>query len=245
MKSLMASLVLLLIGVSGNLYASLASDAVLLFDPSVEGCPSGGSPPNCDFGLAPVIVGGTFFSFDINDNGNIELNERIGMIPHNGIKIGIAQPASGSHSDPPDGTEVIDIDEPWQFFANTGMHLSNSPVSVVSDDGAGNVLLNMSGWGITWNGIPEIPFGSGSWGSNPEGQAILTCSTNCSLGDSFTLFYTATVPDGHSSGFGGVRYRLGFDGAGGVAASSLLISMLLNARIPPACAIPSKIITPG
>ena len=223
MKKLhMANIGLLLISISSNLHASLASNATLLFDPSIEGCPSGGTPPNCDGGLNPVIVGGTFFSFDINGNNNIELTERFGMVADNGIKLGTAQPASGSHSGAPDGTELSDIDEPWQFFGNTGMHLSNAPVTISSDDNAGNVTLDMSGWGITWNGIAEITFGSGSWGSNPEGKAILTCSLDCSLGDAFTLFYTATVPIGHGSGFGGVRYRLGFDG--GVTALTSSVS---------------------
>lgn len=210
---------LLFISISSNLYASLASDATLLFDPSVEGCQGGGIAPNCDFGLAPVIVGGTFFSFDINDNNNIELEERFGMTPANGITIGVAQPASGSHSGQPDGSEIFSIDQPWHFFGNTGMHQSNSPVSIVSDDNAGNVLLDMSGWGITWNGISNIPFGSGSWGSNPESQAVLTCSVDCAAGDTFSLYYTAMVPIGDPSGFGGVRYRLGFDG--GLASASL------------------------
>ena len=221
-KSHIASIGLLLISISSNLYASLATDATLLFDPSVEGCPSGGTPPNCDSGDYPVIVGGTFFSFDVNGNGNIELIERIGMVAQNGVKIGTAQPASGSHDGLPDGTELSDIDVPWHFFGNTGMHLSDTPVSIVSDDNAGNVLLDMSGWGITWNGISKIPFGSGSWGSNPEGQAILTCSTDCSVGDAFTLFYTAAVPLGDGSGFGGVRYRLGFDG--GLPASASFVN---------------------
>ena len=168
-KLCIGSIGLLLISISSNLYASLASDATLLFDPSIEGCPSGGIPPNCDLGLYPVIVGGTFFSFDINGNNDIELEERFGMTPENGITLGVAQPASGSHMGQPDGSEIFSIDQPWQFFANTGMHQSNSPVTIISDDNAGNVLLDMSGWGITWNGIPNIPFGSGSWGSNPEG----------------------------------------------------------------------------
>lgn len=218
-KLCIGSIGLLLISISGNIYASLASDAVLLFDPSIEGCPSGGTPPNCDLGLAPVIVGGTFFSFDIDGNNNIELWERFGMVAQDGIKIGTAQPASGSHDGPPDGSELFSIDQPWQFFGNTGMHLSTSPVLIASDDNAGNVLLDMSGWAITWNNI-DITFGSGSWGSNPESQAILTCSSDCATGDTFTLYYTASVPNGDPSGFGDVRYRLGFDG--GLASSLLL-----------------------
>ena len=220
MKKLsIGSIGLLLIGISSNLYASLASDATLLFDPSIEGCPSGGTPPNCDNDQYPVVVGGTFFSFDYNGNGNIELSERSSMIAQDGIKIGVAQPASGSHTGLPDGSETYSIDQPWHFFANTGMHQSNSPVTIFSDDNAGNVLLDMSGWGITWNDIPNIPFGSGSWGANPESQAILTCSVDCSFGDTFTLYYTAMVPINDPSNFGGVRYRLGFDG--GLASASL------------------------
>ena len=55
---------------------------------------------------------------------------------------------------------------------------------------------------------------------NPESQAILTCSSDCATGDTFTLYYTASVPNGDPSGFGDVRYRLGFDG--GLASSLLL-----------------------
>lgn len=210
-----------------NAFGALVSNATLLFDDSVFTCPVGGTPPNCDLGAPPELTSGTFYSFDINNNGVIELSERFAMTAKNGIKLGVAQPASGSHVGPPDGTESTDIDEPWSFFGNTGMHYSDAPVTIVSDDGVGNVLLDMSGWGITWNGIPKIPFGAGSWGSNPEGQAVLTCSTDCSVGDSFILFYTATVPASDPSGFGLVRYRLGFDSSGvapssvaGIAASS-------------------------
>lgn len=186
--------------------AALMSNAVLMFDSSVYGTGS----------EAGLVVGGTFFSFDIDNNGDIELWERTGMTPYQGILLGTAQSAYGSHSGFPDGTETPSIDAPWSFFANTGMHLSNSPVNVVSSTG-NMAYLDMSGWGMTWNGIPTIPFGSGSWGSNPEGQAVVTCDVDCSIGDRFSLYYTATVPVGHWSGFGGVRYRLGLDGNASLA----------------------------
>jgi hypothetical protein len=100
------------------------------------------------------------------------------------------------------------------------MHYSNTPVNVISS--SGNVAyLDMSGWGITWNGIPSIPFGSGAWGSNPDGQAVVTCDVDCAIGDRFSLYYTAAVPDGDPSGFGGVRYRLGLDGTPQYASQEL------------------------
>ena len=184
--------------------AALMSNAVLMFDSSVYGTGS----------EAGLVVGGTFFSFDIDNNGDIELWERTGMTPYNGIQLGTAQPASGSHSGSPDGTESPSIDAPWSFFGNTGMHLSNTPVNVLSSTG-NMAYLDMSGWGMVWNGIPTVPFGSGSWGSNPEGQAVVTCDVDCAIGDS--LYYTATVPLGEPSGFGGVRYRLGLDGNASLA----------------------------
>lgn len=180
--------------------AALAPDAVLMFDSSIYGTGT----------EAGMVVGGTFFSFDMDGNGDIELWERTGMTPYNGIQLGTAQPASGSHSGLPDGTESPSIDTPWAFFANTGMHYSNMPVNVIS--ASGNVAyLDMSGWGITWNDI-SLPFGSGAWGSNPEGQAVVTCDVDCAIGDRFALYYTATIPDGDPSGIGGLRYRLGLDG---------------------------------
>lgn len=200
---------LLLVFVATNVHAVLLSNAVLMFDSPVYGGTYGTD-----------VVGGTFFSFDIDNDGDIAYWERFGMEPNEGIVLGTSQAASGSHSGVPDGTESYSIDKPWSFFANTGMHLSNTPVTVLNASG-NYAELDMSGWGITWNGIPNIPFGSGSWGSNPEGRAVVTCDIDCSIGDRFTLYYTATVPIGDPSGFGGVRYRLGLDGSAGTAPSSV------------------------
>jgi hypothetical protein len=130
----------------------------------------------------------------------------------NGLVIGAAQPASGSHSGPIDGSESPGIDNPWQFAGNTGMHLTTSPVNILSDDGAGNVTLDFSGWAMTWNGVPVIPLGTGAWEGNPEGEAILTCANTCEDGDSYSLDYSATVPEGDPSGFGTVRFNLDLSG---------------------------------
>jgi len=41
-------------------------------------------------------------------------------------------------------------------------------VSILTDDGAGNVTLGFVGWDVSWNAILSIPLGSGG---NPEGIA--------------------------------------------------------------------------
>ena len=129
-----------------------------------------------------------------------------------GIAIGNIQAATGSHTGGPDGSESPNIDSPWLFFGNTGMHQTSSAVSILSDDDNGNVTLDMSGWGVTWNGIPNISLSSGAWGGNSNGVGQLTCNTDCSIGDSFTFYYSATVPAGDPSGFGGVRYDVSIEG---------------------------------
>jgi len=125
----------------------------------------------------------------------------------NGIVLGTVQPASGSHSGPPNGTESPNIDQAWLFFGNTGMHQSTAATNVLSASGD-TATIDFSGWGVTWNGLANIPMGAGAWDGNPEGVAEVTCGVDCSNGDTYTLTYSGTVPDGDPSNFGGVRYSL-------------------------------------
>lgn len=102
-------------------------------------------------------------------------------------------------------TEVPGIDEPWAFFGNTGMHFTNSAVTDLTGAGATR-NLDMSGWRVTWNGIPSINMGGGATGT-------LVCETDaCADGDTYTLDYSAVVPVGDPSGFGGVSYQLHLEG---------------------------------
>lgn len=102
-------------------------------------------------------------------------------------------------------TEVPGIDEPWAFFGNTGMHFTTSGVSPTGGSGDTRTM-DMSGWRVTWNGIPSINMGGGADG-------VLVCSTSaCADGDTYTLDYTAVVPNGDPSGFGGVTYLLHLEG---------------------------------
>jgi hypothetical protein len=123
-----------------------------------------------------------------------------------GIILGAPQIATGSHTGFIDGSESPGIDI-WQFYRNTGMHFTvNSGISILSDDGAGHVILDFSNWRVTWNGIPSINMGEGAHGGFTDGQAVMTCSNTCENGDSYTLEYRATVPAGDPSNFGGVAY---------------------------------------
>ena len=167
----------------------------------------------------PAPGTGSWFAFDTGPDFFYT-----GITAFNGINLGTSQSASGSHSGAPDGTENPDIDVPWIFFGNTGMHQSLSPITVVSDDGNGNVLLDFTGWAMTWNTVPVDNLGQGSWAvdnPNPEGQAVLKCQFDCSTlynievdtREWFTLDYSATVPEGDPSGLGGIRYQLHLESA--------------------------------
>jgi hypothetical protein len=176
--------------------AALATDALLNFDPGVTG------------GYYGFVTGGSYFTMDSNGDGIFKASERTAMSQNVGLAIGTAQGASGSHSGAPDGSETPGIDNPWNFFSNTGMHGTSSAVNILSDDGVGNVTLDFSGWYVTWNGIPVIDMGAGAFG----GVANVTCGIDCSLGDTYTLAYEAAVPAGDPSGFGGVAYQLNLVG---------------------------------
>ena len=168
-------------------HAALATNAILNFDTPV--IDSNG-----------LVISGANFGIDFNGDGAIELIERTPLLQLNGLALGTTQTAT---------TATPDIDTPWQFFAQPGVHSTVSPISILSDTGTGTVELDFSGWQVYWNDI-VIDLGSNSWGSNPNGVAILNCSNDCSAGDTFSLFYTAEVDEGP---FLGVRYRFGLDNA--------------------------------
>ena len=168
------------------------------------------------FSAQAALVNGSTLSIDAGSNFQMEVAPSFFLTTQitglNGIVIGTAQAASGSHSGAPNGTESPDIDNPWLFFGNTGMHQTTSPTNILSDDGAGNVTLDFSGWNVTWNAIPSIPMGAGAWDGNPDGVAIMTCGVDCGDGDTYSIAYSGRVPPGDPSGFGNVAYRVSMSG---------------------------------
>jgi len=196
--------------------AALPSDAILAFDPGITSCTQGaGTPPdNCSFGTN--VATGSYFAMDANGDGTFGGNEKSAIERSEGVRIGDIQPASGSHTGTPDGSELPSIDMPWAFFGNTGMHQTTLPIVIVNgDDGTGDSIasVDFSGWGVTWNGIPNIPLGGDSANfPSDTGVAVITCSSNCSIGENFSLDYLAHVPSGDPSGFGNVHYMVHLEG---------------------------------
>lgn len=211
-KAVVVSALALMIPFSTSVHAALASDAVLAFNNGAYGCASGGTYPNCDFG--DITVSGSWWAMDGTGDGAFTLSERIPMAMNQGIHIGVAQPVSGqSHAGSATGMENTSIDLAWDFLGNTGMHNTISPVTILSDDGAGTVQLDFSGWAADWNGIEDIDL-SGDLVNYPTetGVATVTCGSDCSLGDSFVLDYTAHVKIDDPSGFAGVYYGVHLEG---------------------------------
>ena len=178
--------------------AALSSSAVLNFDSGVQTCTAYGT---C------FVKSGSYFGMDTNGSGTVTANERTPLVQNNGLILGTAQAASGSHSGAPDGTESAGIDAAWGFFGNTGMHFTSSAANVLSATG-NTATIDFSGWNVTWNGIAAINMGGGAWAGNANGVANVTCAVDCSVGDTYTLDYSATVPMDDPSNFGGVAYQL-------------------------------------
>lgn len=172
------------------------------------------------------VTGGSYFMMDYDGNGIFAPYERTAIAQGTqGIIIGIAQPTGTSHGGFPTGTEGGTIDAAWSFFANTGMHFTSSPIT-----GSTTAGLNMSGWSVTWNGIPAISMGGGLQncgtafdgiclvgttdiaGTINNGTGIATFSWSGVYGTGYTLDYTAVVPQADPSGFGGVYYGLHLEG---------------------------------
>lgn len=128
---------------------------------------------------------------------------------YNGLELnGSAQLASGAHFDPVDGTENPNIDNPWTFFNGTGMHMTTSPVNVISRT-SNTLQVDLSGLAVIW-GSHTVGLGAAAWGSNTDGIGLITCEYNCNgigiLGnENYTLSYTATVLGG---AFEGLRYEM-------------------------------------
>ena len=208
----------LMLGICGlvqiEAQAALPVDAILAFDPGQPICLAGGTPPNCDFFLQDVS--GSYFAMDFDGSGDFGANEKTAIEMNEGVRLGDIQPALGSHSGSPDGSEIASIDMPWLFFGNTGMHQTTLPVVIVNgDDGTGDntASIDFSGWGVTWNSIANIPLGGDSANfPSDTGTAVITCSSACNVGDNFMLDYLAHVPLGDPSGFGGVFYTVHLEG---------------------------------
>lgn len=185
--------------------AALSSSALLAFDSGV---------PVYDIFGNLIDMQGSYYSVDTDGDGAFAVFESIAISPgtDGGLLLGQAQLASIPSTFTLDGTEIAPFDSPWLFLGQYGAHQSISPVTISSDDGNGNVQLDFSGWGATWNGIPNINLGGDSINFSDTGLATITCALDCSYGDSFTLDYSAHVPLSDQTGFAGVYWGMHLEG---------------------------------
>ena len=204
-------------GASLSAQAALTSSSILAYDSGNVG----------NFTSA-AGAGASYFTMVVDTKGTI-LYTGLQAGTDGGVHIGTAQPLGDalSHGDlpysvtyPTSGytTDIGPIDAGWGFFCNTGLHFTASAVNVVTDSGF-TKTLDFSGWRVSWNGIPSINMGGGmqvvtsktgsSTFNNGSGLATITCSTSsCSASSNWTLDYSAVVPVGDPSGFGGTPYTL-------------------------------------
>ena len=171
-------------------------------------------------------VTGSWFAVDANGNSIISGTEKLILSEGNtGLIIGTTPPAGASHAGSPTAGDTNAITAPWSFLGNTGSDYTT--VGITGDTVNG---LNMSGWTVTWNGIPAIPLGSGAWtplnagaagmAAGPYTNGVGKFSWNGVYGSMYTLDYLATVPLNHYSGFGGVQYALHLEGVAVVPEAS-------------------------
>lgn len=98
--------------------------------------------------------------------------------------------------------------------AANAVTMGTSGLSIISASGD-TAKIDMSGWKVDWNGVFNIPMGTGAWSTGyTSGVGNLTCTagSGCAMYSDYTLKYTATVPVGDPSGFGGVKYYLELHG---------------------------------
>ncbi len=148
-----------------------------------------------------IESGSGFKFFDVN-------NIPIPQTPTNGVDgiiLGSVQPYDFSLT----GSRI----DNFIFLGTAGMHYTTSPTSVLSASG-NMATLDFSGWSWAFNGAAaSFNLGAGAWGANPDGVAEVICGIDCGNGDSYALYYTATVPAGEPNGYAGFTYELSLNGA--------------------------------
>jgi hypothetical protein len=155
------------------------------------------------YGNITDVGSGSYFGMDFSGNAKIAGTEKTTIaMGTTGIKIGSTQ-APGA------------IDS-WFFNNATGMDWTNG----VAVTGSTENGLDLSGWTVNWNGV-NPPMTTGAW--QPGNCASLGCSGvftdgnahfswDGTDGGTYLLTYTATVPLGDPSGFGGTAYFLHLEG---------------------------------
>lgn len=159
-------------------------------------------------------VTGSWFAADTDGNSIISGSEKTAL--HQGTEgfiIGVIQgTGTPTHSGAPLPTDWNRITEPYTWFGNTGQEYTTSPITGSTETG-----LDFSGFNWPWNGIEDIPFGTGAWGVGYT-DGIANFVWDGVYGHGYTLDYRTTVEDGSPTGFGGVQFEYHFEGIVNVSA---------------------------
>lgn len=155
------------------------------------------------YGNYTGVSGGSWFALEGDNNSRIASTEKGPLSPGSdgGILIG--------HVQSPGEIDTL------SFFTYPGNHYTT-----VAPTGGTTSGIDFSGWAIHWYGL-SIAMGDGAWNPLNCGTLGSPCSFSDGVaafswsgvyGDSYSLWYTATVPAGDPSGLGGVQYMLHLEG---------------------------------
>jgi len=168
---------------------------------------SSGITTTSSYGLT-FVNSGSYFGCDCNGSGTILSNERTALQQGTeGIIIGVVQgTGSPTHSGPPTETDWNRITAPYTWFGSTAQEYTTSPITGSTETG-----LDFSGFNWPWNGIEDIPFGSGAWGAGFT-DGIANFEWDGIYGHTYTIDYRGTVEEGSPTGLGSVQFEYHFEG---------------------------------
>jgi hypothetical protein len=109
----------------------------------------------------------------------------------------------------PDGSESPTIDNPHDYFGNTGMLSTVSDTNVLTTTG-NTATIDFTGIRWSWAGTDNIVIYDPTAGDS--GVANITCVLDCSDGDTYILDYTGHIEQGSPSGLGGEEVRIHLEG---------------------------------
>jgi hypothetical protein len=186
---------------------ALGNGDVFTITSGVQAVDSNGNPSD--------VTSGSFFGMDFNGNSNISGTEKTPVPTGPGFTLGQAGntvPTAGTDYGTGSAGGTGPVDGTWAFNSNWGTDWFNGTgPSALS----GNTL-DFSGWTVAWNTLSNIPMtggaftvgncgplGCGAGATFADGVAFLTIT-----GANYQIDYSATVPTGDPSGFGGTQYFL-------------------------------------
>lgn len=154
------------------------------------------------------VTAGSYFGCDCNGNGTILPNERTVLKQGTeGFIIGVIQgTGSPTHSGAPNETDWNRITAPYSWYGSTAQEYTTSPITGSTEAG-----LDFSGFNWPWNGIEDIPFGTGAWGEGFT-NGIANFVWDGVYGHAYTLDYRTTIEQGSPTGIGGVQFEYHFEG---------------------------------